>query len=184
VYKVYQTRIENDAKVTELHVEMRDMIFVLCQYVALSYFSTLTVNLTVHRLKDISETDMIIVMPDGSKKHQLADISQQAAKDIHECANCCDVYSKKRMLYKVLTGTHWEAELVRFACLFAGHKQDIQLALTVYTAARIDKISMHLSDAKRQEELAARRQAAIDAKYEATPTILMNVRHAVLTGGD
>jgi hypothetical protein len=31
---MYQTRTENDEKVTELHLEMRDMIVVLCQYVA------------------------------------------------------------------------------------------------------------------------------------------------------
>jgi hypothetical protein len=30
---MYQARTENDAKVTELHFEMRDMIVVLCQYV-------------------------------------------------------------------------------------------------------------------------------------------------------
>jgi hypothetical protein len=34
VYSMYQTRTENDAKITELHVEMRDMIVVLCQYVS------------------------------------------------------------------------------------------------------------------------------------------------------
>jgi hypothetical protein len=181
VYAMYQTRTDNDAKITELHVEMRDMIVVLCQYVRRFYLLPITTNLNLHRLKGISKTDMTIVMPDGTEKHRLADISQQTAEDIRKCANCCDVYSKKRMLYKVLAGKQWEAQLGQFAGVFAGHKQEFLFALTVHTAAGIDKVGAQLSDAVRQQELAARRQAAMNAKYDATCTTLIDVRRAVLT---
>jgi hypothetical protein len=164
VYSMYQTRTGNDAKVTELHVEMRDMILVLCQYVMRSCFSTVTTNLTVHRLKDISNAEMTIVMPDGTEKHRLADISQKTADDIRKCANCCDVYSKKTSLYKVLAGKQWDAQLGKFAGVFAGHKQEFLFALTVYTATGIDKVGAQLSDAAREQELEARRLAAMDAK--------------------
>jgi hypothetical protein len=180
VYAMYQTRTENDAKITELHVEMRDMIVVLCQYVRLFYLSTVTTNLTLPRLKGISKTDMTIVMPDGTEKHRLADISQQTAEDIRKCANCCDVYSKKRMLYKVLAGKQWEAQLGQFAGVFAGHKQEFLFALTVHTAAGIDKVGAQLLDAARQQELATRRQVAMDVKYDAPPTTSVGVRHMVL----
>jgi hypothetical protein len=166
VYSMYQTRTGNDAKITELHVEMRDMIVVLCQCVVRSYFSILTVNLIAHRLKDVSKTEMTIKMPDGTEKHRLEDISQQTAKDIHECANCCDAYSKKGTLYKVLAGKSWEEKLAGFASAFVGHKEDFQFALTVYTAAGIGKVGAQLSDAAHQQELAERRQVAMEAKYD------------------
>jgi hypothetical protein len=94
---------------------------------------------------------------------RLENISQQMAEDIRECANCCDVYSKKKTLYKVLAGKQWEEKLARYASSFAVHKQELQSALTVHTAAGIDKVDAQLSDE-------ARRLAAMNEKYDAVPT--------------
>jgi hypothetical protein len=123
---------------------------------------------------------MTIVMPDGTEKHRLADISQQTAEDIRKCANCCDVYTRKTMLYKVLAGKQWEAQLGQFAGVFAGRKQELLFALTVHTAAGMDKVGAQLSDAARQQELAARRQATMEAKYDAAPATLVNVGNTAL----
>jgi hypothetical protein len=119
-------------------------------------------------------------MPDGTEKHRLAEISQQTAKDIRKCANCCDVYTRKTMLYKVLAGKQWEAQLGQFAGVFAGHKQEFLFVLTAHIATGIDKVGAQLSDAARKQELETRRLAAMDAKYDATPITLMDVRYMVL----
>jgi hypothetical protein len=145
--------------------------------------STSAANSSFYRLKGISKADMTIVLPDGTEKHRLADISQHTAEDIRKCANCCDVYSKKRTLYKVLAGKQWEAQLGHFASVFAGHKQEFLFALTVHTATGIDKVGAQLLEAARKQELEARRLAAMDAKYDAKPATLMSVRHTVLTRG-
>jgi hypothetical protein len=123
---------------------------------------------------------MTILMPDGTEKHRLADISQQTAEDIRKCANCCDVYTRKTMLYKVLAGKQWEEQLGQFAGVFAGRKQEFLFALTVHTAAGMDKVGAQLSDAARQQELAARRQATMEAKYDAAPATLVTVENTAL----
>ena len=107
---------------------------------------------------------MTIVLPDGTEKHRLEELSQKTAHDIRECANCCDVYSKKKTLYKVLAGKQWEKNLARFGGTFSARKQEFLFALTIHTAVGIDVVGKSLADSAQKQEAEAQMIAIMNNK--------------------
>ena len=61
-------------------------------------------------------------------------IALQTARDIKDCANACDTYSKKKLLVKVLKGPVWAEKLGGFVAVFAERKHEFQLALAIHNA--------------------------------------------------
>lgn len=93
-------RRENDKKIIALHVEMKDMMTVLIQYV-FTPFSVITRSPIVFptRLKNVKDPEEIA--PDGTTiKGRMEDIIKGTADDIKACANACDTYSKKKLVGK------------------------------------------------------------------------------------
>jgi len=81
----------NNKKVIALHLQMQEMMLVLLQYV-LSFHSPML--LTIY-LPDYEE---LIARSDGMLlKHRLEPLMIKIAKDITECGNVCDAYSKKNI---------------------------------------------------------------------------------------
>ena len=60
-------------------------------------------------------------------------LGEQAARDIKQCANVCDTYSKKKLLVKVLVGPAWDARLTEFLDRFTKLRSDFKMAFTLYT---------------------------------------------------
>jgi hypothetical protein len=113
-------------------------------------------NVSFQRLKNIPMADMMTSLPDGTKKHCLEELASKTAEDIRACANCCDVYGKKKTIYKVLAGRQWDQKLARFAGVFSSRKHEFLVTLSIRTATEIGKVERQVfSDSIRQEQQAA-----------------------------
>ena len=89
-------RRENDNRIKALHVEMKNMITVLIQYVR-ALFVPVTASLSALRLKNVK--DVAEVAPDGTTvEGRMQDLAKVTAGDIKDCANACDTYSKKKLI--------------------------------------------------------------------------------------
>ena len=78
-------------------------------------------------------------------------------KDIRECANACDAYSKKKLIAKVLKGQRWDDVLEHFVRRFEKRRADIEFAMAVHLGINID--------------LAHRKLDTLDAKYATLPNL-------------
>lgn len=67
-------------------------------------------------------------------------IAVRAAQDIKDCANVCDMYSKKKLLVKVLKGPIWEGQLAEFFGRFQKCRSEFEFALSIHTASVADGI--------------------------------------------
>jgi hypothetical protein len=64
---------------------------------------------------------------DGSSiKDRLEELSKATAKDIKNCGNTCEIYSRKGYIVKFFSGPIWEGKLVEFVGIFAQRKQEFQ----------------------------------------------------------
>ncbi|KAJ6618743.1 hypothetical protein B0H10DRAFT_1794829 [Mycena sp. CBHHK59/15] len=116
VWALEQKRRENDRRILALHMEMKEMMGVLTQYV------------------DADE-----IAPDGSTiKGRMQEIVKGTADDIKACANACDTYSKKKLVVKILKGPVWEGKLVKFVGIFTKRRSEFEFALSIHTALGVD----------------------------------------------
>ncbi|KAJ7461994.1 hypothetical protein FB451DRAFT_1267439 [Mycena latifolia] len=130
VWALEMKRRENDKKIIALHVEMRDMMAVLVQ------------------LGNIQDVDK--AAPDGSTiKGRLEALIERTSDDIKACACACDVYSKKKLVVKVLKGPLWEGRLVKFCGLFTKRRAEFKFALSIHTALGVDAANKTLGDVDR-----------------------------------
>lgn len=65
-------------------------------------------------------------------------ISEQAAKDIKECANVCDTYARKRPVVRILKGYAWESRLIGYIAVFEKRRAQFEEALAIRTARSVD----------------------------------------------
>ena len=90
-------------------------------------------------MKDINEFDRRD--PSGlTLRSRLKTLAGQAERDIMECANTCDAYSKKKLLSKVLKGAAWESRLTDFLDRFMQTRSEIKMALALHTASNASQI--------------------------------------------
>ncbi len=68
---------------------------------------------------------------------RLGQLVETIAKDIKDCANACDTYSKKQIIVRVLKGPIWDETLQGFVKMFADHKTELQLAISVHTSRAV-----------------------------------------------
>ncbi|KAI0340329.1 hypothetical protein BDW22DRAFT_412068 [Trametopsis cervina] len=121
VYSMERTRRENDKRIISLYVAMKDMIAVLVQ------------------LDDVEDTTH--VGPDGRTiEARMQSVAAQAAIDIKECANVCDMYSKQKLLVKVLKGPIWEGRLADFIGRFGQRRDEFILALGINTTTVLNRV--------------------------------------------
>lgn len=67
-------------------------------------------------------------------------LAAEAADTIKECANACDMYSKKKLIVKVLKAPIWEEKLAEFAGRFHELKSGFKFALAIHTATLTDDL--------------------------------------------
>ena len=140
VYTLEQKRRDNDKKIVSLYVGMKDMMGALLMYVFLFIHGR---PLTSRSLKDV-ENDKLIA-PDGTNiKDRLKSLVERTAEDIKTCSNVCDVYTKKRLLAKVLLSSLWDMKLLDFVELFAKRRKEFEFELTIHTSQGIDKANAKL----------------------------------------
>ncbi|KAJ6536683.1 hypothetical protein DFH09DRAFT_1324429 [Mycena vulgaris] len=125
-------------QIIALHVEMRDMMAVLVQ------------------LGNIQDVDK--VAPDGTTvKGRLEALIARTSEDIKLCACACDVYSKKKLVVKVLKGPIWETRLVKFCGVFTKRRAEFEFALSIHTALGVDAANKTLGDVdKTTQEMSAK----------------------------
>ncbi|KAI0708170.1 hypothetical protein C8T65DRAFT_211541 [Cerioporus squamosus] len=69
---------------------------------------------------------------------RLDDLVKQTADDIKACANACDVYSKTRLLTKVLRSATWDDLFKQYVELFAQRRADFLLRISVHSGVVLD----------------------------------------------
>ncbi|EED85033.1 predicted protein [Postia placenta Mad-698-R] len=113
-------RRNNDAKVIALLVEMRDMIGVLLQ------------------LKSVK--DEAITGPKGvTIEARMQGLMKQTANDIRSCGNMS-------LLAKVLKGPLWENTFANFVSMFSQRRDDIEFALSIHIAGKVDGLHEKVDD--------------------------------------
>jgi hypothetical protein len=95
------------------------------------------------RLNDLR--DPVVLRPnDKSIKDRMGQLVKEAAQDIKECGNACDVWMKKHPLAKVLVGVSWERELASFFEKFSSRRMAFDFALQIRTATANDAMQLVL----------------------------------------
>ncbi|GBE88956.1 hypothetical protein SCP_1403640 [Sparassis crispa] len=118
-------RQANDAKITALYVEMKDMIAVLIQ---------------LKNVKDVED-----VGPGGiTLKGRLQNLVKTTANDMKKCANACDAYSK--LLVKILTGPLWENKLADFVSTFTERRTQFEFTLSIHIGRGVDEVKRKLDN--------------------------------------
>ncbi|KAF8529736.1 hypothetical protein BU17DRAFT_79834 [Hysterangium stoloniferum] len=134
VWTLEMKRRENDNKIRAVYTEMKHMMVVLVQ---------------LKNVKDVTE-----IAPDGTTiAGRIQKLSEDTEKDIKQCANACDTYSKKKLLVKVLVGSVWENRFLEYLSLFVRRRQEFEFALTIHTARGVDAANETLSDVNARLDL-------------------------------
>ena len=68
----------------------------------------------------------------------------QAAADIKECANACDVYAKFRSVVKVVMSGTWDQTLKGYIDLFVERRREFVFALSMHTGKGVDRANRKL----------------------------------------
>ena len=143
MYKLHTTREENDQRIQALHVEMKEMMKVLLQLVIENGKDFRSFTHRYSRLEDIGPSDV-----GGPIEDELKDDIENARKDMEECENACDTYSKKRRLVKFFTSPSWEAKFAQFVAAFTEHRETFNRILIKRIAKATNSIQKDVKDIK------------------------------------
>ena len=89
----------------------------------------------------------------------MAALCEKTAKDIRDCSNTCDTYSRKKLIVKVLQGPVWDGKLTSFVGLFVSRKDEFMFALSIHTAIGVDTANRVLADVEKSTREANERYA-------------------------
>ncbi|KZV67466.1 hypothetical protein PENSPDRAFT_611329, partial [Peniophora sp. CONT] len=139
VYIIEKTRRENDQKVLALFVQMRELMEMLC------------------RLKDIKKhPDTEKELPEGwspaadGETTTIKSCIFNIRRDLRDCYNACDTFSKKRRVTRLLQCAEWNAQFASYAETFQTRKGELSTALRFYMAGKITSVAEDI-DAMRQD---------------------------------
>ncbi|EED77713.1 predicted protein [Postia placenta Mad-698-R] len=91
--------------------------------------------------------DEAVTAPDGvTIEARLQGLMKQTAGDIQSCGNVCDAYSKMSLLAKVLKGPLWEGTFASFVSKFSQRRDDIEFALSIHIAGKVDGLHEKVDD--------------------------------------
>ena len=94
----------------------------------------------VRRLNEIKD-EGLVDMDGVTVEGRMQSLIKQIAEDIKRCANVCDVWSRMRLLARILKAPFWEGTFVNFVNLFAQRRTDLEFAMSMHTARGIDQVS-------------------------------------------
>ncbi|TCD69483.1 hypothetical protein EIP91_007413 [Steccherinum ochraceum] len=132
VCHIEQARRENNRRIKVVLLSMRNMMEVLTQLRGIT------------DLSQIEQSASPKAGAEGERREEtplvtsLRSLSERAAKLIKECANTCDLYSQKPMLFKLAGATLWKSEFQQYIEVFEGLQKEFQRALTIRTATGVD----------------------------------------------
>lgn len=69
---------------------------------------------------------------------------KKTAKDIEECANACNAYSRKRLLVKVIQAPSWNEKLKDYVSLFRLRKSDFNIVISSYIKTGVERANVKL----------------------------------------
>lgn len=142
-------------------------------------------SVCVHRLTNIKDPS-IVDMEGATVEGRMQGLIKQIADDIKRCANVCDVWSKMRVLARILKAPFWEGTFVGFVNTFTQRRTDLVFAMSMHTARGIDHISDKLDSMTQlmEERCAycrdktAERLTSIEYQDKASHKLPPNVRPA------
>ncbi|KAM5533025.1 hypothetical protein V8D89_013293 [Ganoderma adspersum] len=119
IFELQMKRQDSDKKVGILLGEMGKMVSALLL------------------LRNIEDRES--VGPDGQTiEARMLALIQQTAEDMKACANTCDTYIKKKLLFKVIYGPVWEGTLKGFIDLFANRRKEFTLVISIHVGIGVD----------------------------------------------
>lgn len=68
------------------------------------------------------------------------------AKEIKQCANVCDAYSKTKTVVKVVKGPLWEGTFINYVKLFAKRRDEFKFMLSTYIAVKVNEIDQKMDN--------------------------------------
>jgi len=120
IYTLELQRRSNEEKVVAVLVEMGEMLEVL-----------------VH----LEKVDQTTISVDGMKiEDRMRKLLADTTKEIKDCANACNTYTKAGTVSKLLKCAIWDAIFVKFVQLFAQRRSDFKFVLTTYISLKIDGV--------------------------------------------
>ncbi|KAL1755861.1 hypothetical protein FB107DRAFT_212592 [Schizophyllum commune] len=113
-------RRDNNQKVLALKVQMKSMM---------------------SALEPLGSIPNSHVAPDGTTlENRFKPLVAQMCKDVLECGNACDTYTKKRLIAKVLKSYIYEKHLAGFSERFAERRREIMLAISAHTTVVLTEV--------------------------------------------
>jgi len=101
--------------------------------------------LIVLRLKSVSKDSL---PEDSSAASGIEKLCKKTANDIHECSNCCDVYSRKKLIVKCLSGSIWDERLKKFVQLFSDRRNEFMFAMSIHVTVGVEELKEGVMDIK------------------------------------
>ena len=80
-------------------------------------------------------------MDGATVEGRMQGLIKQIADDIKRCANVCDVWSRMRLLARILKAPFWEGTFVDLVNLFAQRRTDLEFAMSMHTARGVDEVA-------------------------------------------
>lgn len=107
-----------------------------------------TISVRLKDVKDLENED-----PSGRPiKARMQELCEGVGKDIQDCSNVCDTFSKEKLVVKVLKGPIWEGRLTRYVGLFSQRRDQFQFAMTMHTTLGVDNIDRRLQEMQNKAE--------------------------------
>ena len=97
------------------------------------------------RVADVQDGEK--VGPDGkSFNGRMEELCKKTAGDIKACTNSCGLYTRKKLLVKVLQGPIWANRLGDFVKKFTSRREEFQFALSIHSAVGIDDANKKMDE--------------------------------------
>ena len=97
------------------------------------------------RLKDMKDIKK-------DSQDRLEDLAKDTSKDIRDCANACDTYSKKKLVVKFVKGPIWEQRLASFTVVFSERRSQFEFELSLRSAEVGTASYMKISDVQNSQK--------------------------------
>lgn len=128
--------------------EVKNMLDVLVQYAA--SFQYVIHEADLHTSDSLKKVDPDALDGEGvTIEARMKILLEATAKEIKECSNVCDAYSKAKTVVKVVKGPLWEGMFINYVKLFAKRRDEFKTVLSTYTAVQMIEIDQKMDNLTR-----------------------------------
>nr|GAT59291.1 predicted protein [Mycena chlorophos] len=127
IYLQETERRENDDRRMKLFEYIKDVMLVLLE------------------LKNLSKADQDRQTPEGTTIGRVKQVCKSMRKDILQCYNVLNAQEKRSFSIKFLKASIWGKELATYADRFTKRRSELQFALTMRIAVKVDEVNEKLT---------------------------------------